>query len=398
MKKKLIQFGAGNIGRSFIGQVFSRSGYEVVFVDIAEPIVKGLNEKQEYRVIVKRNNRPDETITVTGVRAVDGRNIEEAAAEIADAAYLSTSVGKLALPHIMPVIAKGLSMRHEQQPSTPLDIIIAENIRNGASFFLEELKKHLPGDFPLREYVGLVETSIGKMVPIMKDEDIRRDPLWVFAEEYNSLILDRKGFKNPVPDIFGAHPVDNIDAYVDRKLFIHNFGHAAAAYLGYARNPDWIFLWEPLREENLLRQVREAMTQSAEALHREYPADLSLPSLKDHIEDLLFRFRNQALGDTIFRVGRDLRRKLEKSDRLVGAMLLAIKHGVPFNGLLGVFDSALTFRAADEHGELFPGDREFAETWYPKGVREILLHVTGLDPAIPNEEKLLEHICRSYKV
>ncbi|MBA7563374.1 Mannitol-1-phosphate 5-dehydrogenase [subsurface metagenome] len=41
IKKKMIQFGAGNIGRSFIGQLFSRSGYEVVFVDIN----KKLNNK-----------------------------------------------------------------------------------------------------------------------------------------------------------------------------------------------------------------------------------------------------------------------------------------------------------------------------------------------------------------
>ncbi|TFG61321.1 MAG: mannitol-1-phosphate 5-dehydrogenase [Spirochaetales bacterium] len=392
MIKKLIQFGAGNIGRSFIGQVFSRSGFEVVFIDIADTIVDELNRRGEYRVIVKRNDKPDETITVKNVRAVNGKNREEAAAEVAGAAYVSTSVGKQALNHIMPVLAKGLILRRQETPSLPLDIIIAENLRNGAAFFREELLKNLPPDYPLDDLAGLVETSIGKMVPIMREEDIRQDPLWVFGEEYNSLIMDRLGFRNPVPEIIGAHPVDNIKAYVDRKLFIHNLGHAASAYFGFRHDPSWTYIWEPLQEPAILRQVREAMTQSALALQREYPADLPMPELEEHIDDLLFRFQNRALGDTIFRVGRDLMRKLEKSDRIVGAMLLAMKHGLPCDALIGVLKAALDFRAGDEQGRMFPGDLAFAEIWHPRGLKEILTGVSGLDLSVPLEADLLNSI------
>ena len=32
-EKKILIFGAGKIGRSFIGQLFSRAGYELVFID-----------------------------------------------------------------------------------------------------------------------------------------------------------------------------------------------------------------------------------------------------------------------------------------------------------------------------------------------------------------------------
>ena len=43
-KKLLIQFGAGNIGRSFLGQIFARNGWEVVFVDVDELLLKELNQ------------------------------------------------------------------------------------------------------------------------------------------------------------------------------------------------------------------------------------------------------------------------------------------------------------------------------------------------------------------
>ena len=75
--------------------------------------------------------------------------------------------------------------------------------------------------------MGLVETSIGKMVPIMKTEDLEEDPLLVYAEPYNTLILDRKGFLGDIPHIEEFALKDNIKAWVDRKAFIHNLGHAA---------------------------------------------------------------------------------------------------------------------------------------------------------------------------
>ena len=405
---KLVQFGAGNIGRSFIGQVFSRGGYEVVFVDIDIKLIERLNSEGEYRVVIKRNDRPDEILTVGGVRGVDGRYTARVAEEIAGASYISTSVGKGALPHIMPVIAKGLEVRMEKdrppgpktrRPGTrpaarPLDIIIAENIRNGADFFRSSLAGHLPEDFPLDDVLGLVETSIGKMVPIMREEDLEHDPLWVFAEEYNTLIVAGGGFKGPLPDVPGLKPVKNITAYVDRKLFIHNLGHAAAAYLGYRRNPDWDYIWEPLEDGEVYAETRRAMEEAAAALNAEYPADLPQADLEEHIDDLLTRFRNRALGDTVYRVGRDLNRKLGRNDRLVGAMLLAEKHSLPYTGIAKAVQAAFTFRKTDEEGNLFPGDEEFASAIYPKGPENILAEVCGLDDTLPEDaavmEKLLE--------
>ncbi len=42
----LVQFGAGNIGRSFIGQLFANSGYDVIFIDVAKPLVEALNAQR----------------------------------------------------------------------------------------------------------------------------------------------------------------------------------------------------------------------------------------------------------------------------------------------------------------------------------------------------------------
>ena len=226
----------------------------------------------------------------------------------------------------------------------------------------------------------------------MKKEDLEQDPLWVFAEAYNNLILDKGGFKNDIPSIDAIKPVENITAYVDRKLFIHNMGHATTAYFGYEHNPDFIYIWEALEVPEIFNRVKKAMEESKEALHREYPKDLSLNDLDRHIHDLLYRFQNRALGDTIFRVGRDLYIKLGKSDRIGGSMLLAKKHDLPCETVAQAYVAGCSFRAKDETGKLFPGDRDFSEKEWPKGVEGILRDVSDLSEADPLEKEVIEEV------
>ena len=427
---KLIQFGAGNIGRSFIGQVFSRAGWEVVFVDVDQRLVKLLNEKRFYTVAIKREGRADETRQIGPVRAVNGRDTEAVAADLAGADLAGTSVGKNALPKVLPVIAKGLAVRFgledghaarhgEFSAGRPLDIIIAENDREAPALFRSVLSAELgpelpegnrparpdlslssPAGFSLETMVGLVETSIGKMVPIMKAADLAEDPLLLFAEEYETLIVDKLGFRGPLPEIPSLHPVDPIAAYVDRKLFIHNLGHAASAYLGYAAAAESgektvQTIPQALALPNVEESVRRAMNEAAAALVLEYPqsqysGSYSRADLSGHIDDLLFRFKNSALSDTIHRVGRDLRRKLAREDRITGAMLLCAKHGLPFGAVAKVYRAALDFAAPAENGALFPADEEFRSFYEldnkSAGKPErILREVSGLDVSLPED-------------
>lgn len=226
-KEKIVIFGAGKIGRSFIGQLFSRGGYEVVFIDVYQRIIDELNIRKNYNVIIKSDK--EDIINITNVRGVHGDDASAVAFEVATAALLAVSVGLHGLNSIIPLLTKGLQQRFAIDEKSALDIIIAENMLNADAFFRDELRKIMPNDYPFDQLVGLVETSIGKMVPIMLKKDVEEDILQVFAEPYNTLILDRKAFKNPIPQIFGLSPKENMKAWVDRKLFIHNLGHAATA-------------------------------------------------------------------------------------------------------------------------------------------------------------------------
>jgi mannitol-1-phosphate 5-dehydrogenase len=384
--KKLVIFGAGKIGRSFIGQLFSRGGYEVVFIDVYKPVIDELNRRGNYNVIVK--SEKEEILNIKNVRAVYSGDEGKAAEEIATAGILAVSVGLNAIPKIIPLLAKGLTERFKRDNKSALDIILAENLRDAAEYFYARLREVLPPDFPLNELVGLVETSIGKMVPIMKMKDQEEDLLQVFAEPYNTLILDKKAFKNPVPSIEGLAPKNNMKAWVDRKLFIHNLGHAAAAYLGYLYDPKFIFLYEPLNIPEIYREIRETMLQSADILLKKYPDEFTAETLTAHIDDLLSRFKNIYLGDTIFRVGCDLLRKLSAHDRLAGAVHLALDMNLPYEKILFALVCGCRFRAEDEAGNMLPEDIEFRGI-YEKGIKYVLTDICGFSETL-NKELIAE--------
>lgn len=389
--KSILIFGAGKIGRSFIGQLFGLSGYEVIFSDVDLDIVQALNQRKSYPVVIK--GETEETLIIPNVRAISGLDKAAVVQEVSKAAILAVSVGKNALEKVIPLIADGLKLRYKISPDRPLDIIIAENMRSASEFIHEKLSDCLPEDYPIDKLVGLVETSIGKMVPIMQQSDLEKDPLMVFAEPYNSLILDKNGFKGEIPEVKGLSPKENIKAWVDRKAFVHNLGHATVAYFGSFRHPQATFIYEVLEDSEVHDFAKSVMLQAAQVLKAVYPLDFSVNDLEAHVDDLLFRFQNKALRDTIFRVGQDIPRKLGHDDRFVGIIRLAISRGMEYDKFLDAMLYAFFFRAADENGLKSEQDILFDQT-LSKGLNYALEQVCGFDAE--KDKKLIEKLGSDY--
>lgn len=385
----LVQFGAGNIGRGFIGSLFARAGYEVCFVDVDPVLVEGLRARGGYRVEI-RDDPPGELI-IEGVRAVDGRDADLVVAELLRADVAGTAVGPNVLPRLAGVLARAVLARAEAG-RPPLDVILCENLRNAASAVRASLAPHLPEGFPLERHLGLVETSIGKMVPLLTKEDREEDPLRVAVEAYDTLICDRLGFRNGVPPVAGLDPKSHMAAWVDRKLYIHNLGHAAAAYIGHASDPSLQFVWEVMERPAPRAVARAAMWEAGRALIAQYPGEFDEAAIGAHIDDLLRRFGNRALGDTVHRVGRDLARKLSGEDRLVGALKLEATHGGLGPATLLAAACALHFRAPDEEGRSLATDESIVARVEAGEVREVLASVTGLDATAEPDGSIMRGI------
>ena len=321
---KAVMYGGGNIGRGFIGALFSASGYRVTFVDVAKPVVESLNEKGSYPVRILKG-ATYEDVQVQNVCAVDGNDQNAVAQAIAEADIMATAVGVNILKFIIGNLVAGIRLRKAQNGGK-LNILICENLMDANKVLEKMLKEHLNEEEQawFDENIGLVEASIGRMVPVQTEEMKDGNPMRVCVESYGFLPVDKDVFKGEIPAIKSMVPFSPFDFYLKRKLYIHNMGHATCAYLGDLLGLPYIYQAIDVPQIRVI--VENAMLESALALSKKYGVELS--DIRAHIEDLLFRFTNEALKDTCQRVGGDPARKLSPEDRLIGASKLAVCQGV----------------------------------------------------------------------
>ena len=324
--KKFIMYGAGNIGRGFIGQLFSDSDYKVGFVDINEQVITKLNEDKEYPVDVVNGDVLDEQI-VKNVYGIDGKDVELVADEIASADIMATAIGVNVLKFIAKPIAMGLKKRF---------------INNAKPFIKEQIPEYADR---VEKEIGFVEASIGRMVPVLPEEKKMGNPLRVYVEPYNILPVDKDAFKGEIPNVKNLYPFTPFNLFIERKLFMHNMSHATSAYLGYQRG--YTYIYQAMEDVDIRLVVSKALTQSAVALSKENGVEIE--GLLSHADNLIYRFTNVALGDTVERVGKDTIRKLSSNDRLIGAINLCEKHNLPCSYLcIGVAGGLLFNPNSDE--------------------------------------------------
>ena len=382
--KKAVMYGAGNIGRGFIGKVFSDSGYEVVFLDIMQDVIDEMNRRGEYTVRIVSNEGEQDT-RVAPVRAVNSTT-DQAIDEIATCDIMATAVGVNILPRVAPAIAKGIVARMERS-GKPLNIILCENqlevdklMREWLyACFTDEQKRWAD------ENLGLVEPSIGRMVPPLTPEMRARDRLLICVEPYCELPVDRDAFKGEIPQLAGLIPYSPFEFYIKRKLFLHNGGHATCAYLGTLKGYEMI--WQAIEDPEIYAAAKASMMVSAQALIRRFGEGVR-ENVESNVLDLLERFRNRALKDTVARVGADPVRKLRRNDRLVGAALFAMEENVDPAPIIRAILAALRFDRADDASAV-----EIRKALHEQWIDYVLSHYMSLNP----EEKLYQLIRDAYR-
>ncbi|MBQ9485347.1 MAG: mannitol dehydrogenase [Clostridia bacterium] len=361
--KKFIMYGAGNIGRGFIGQTFSASGYKVGFIDINMEVINALNEKGEYPVNIVTTDKNEEK-PVKNVYGIDGKDVELVSNEIASCDLMATAIGVNVLKFIAKPIALGIKKRAKKN-CAPLNIIICENLIGADEYLKGLIVAAIP---ELKDYVeknvGFVEASIGRMVPVMTEEKKAGNPLRVYVEPYDILPVDKAAFKGEPPaDVKNLYPFSPFSLFIQRKLFMHNMSHALCAYLGYLRGYEYIY--QAIGDFDIKYCALRALTHSAFAVAKENGVETE--GLIAHAENLLYRFTNTALADTVERVGKDTKRKLGSNDRLIGALKLCEKHGVDGEYIcIGIAAGLLFAPPADASANEV---KEFAEK---NGVKETL--------------------------
>ena len=331
-----LHFGAGKIGRGFIGALLRQSGYSVVFADALPQVVDAINCEGGYNIHLLDSQNVVQRID--GVSALLASS-DLAVQKVAEVDVITTAVSMSRLADVAAVIARGLERRFAVGTTAPLNILCCENgIR--ATSHLRTLVAELIDLNVVGQNVGFVDCCVDRIVPIVTMEN----PLDVAVEPYFEWCIDRTAVVGQLPNLTAAHFVDDIDAYVSRKLFTLNTAHCTTAYLGAHKG--YKYIHEAICDAEIRAIVSGVMRECSEALVQKF--SLPMAEQMSYAETILSRFANAQLGDTVARVSRDPKRKLSPQLYFSYPIAMALECGVAVDYLATAVAAAIAFRSNDD--------------------------------------------------
>lgn len=379
-KMNALHFGAGNIGRGFIGKLLSDSNIFVTFADINQTQIDQINQNKQYGVkIVGDTSRVE---IVKNIAAINSKDEVAVIEQVKMVDLITTAVGPNVLGFIAPLFAKALVARIESGNMAPLNIIACENMVRGTTFFKEKIFENLTAEQQnmIERTVGFVDSAVDRIVPPAELNE--NDPLEVTVEEFSEWIVDKTQFKGIIPDIKGMELTDNLMAFVERKLFTLNTGHLICAYLGKQAGVQWIK--EAIAMDSIKAAVKATMEESGAVLIKRYGFDSKAHAA--YIEKILKRFANPYLKDDVNRVGREPIRKLSQNDRLIKPLLGTLEYSLPHTYLVNGVVMALQYRNEED-----PQAVELAEFIASNGVAKAIKKYTGLTDQVVIDQVVAQY-------
>lgn len=381
MKKKIIVFGAGATGRGHIGLLCYQAGYELVFVDKDHELVERLQQEKAYRVRLfggEAGPHSFHDVWVRDYRVYCHDQRDEIATEFMDAALVLTAVFDQNLPDVAKTVARGILACWRKGRVEPLNVIACENMMDSSSTLGRYVQALLTREnIQVSNGFGFPDCMISRVVP-------RPHPgsLDLITEDYNEWTVRAEAFKGPKPP--GLHAlelVSNQTARLERKLFIHNGGHAVCGYMGFHRGCDYIH--EAVQDPVVSEAVGGALDELGEVVRRKH--GFSKESIEQYKLDLGRRGAIPEMRDEVLRVVRDPIRKLSPRERLVAPALLALEYGLPRKWIVKGIVAALKYcHPSDPQSLVLDGKIK------SNGLLSVLEEICGLEADCPLTQEILQ--------
>lgn len=339
---KATHFGAGNIGRGFIGEILAKNGFSIEFVDINETIIDALMSRKGYTIeLAEESKQQIQVANVTGIN--NQKNPEAVVESVATSQIVTTAIGPNILPFIAELIAKGIQKRKANHVTEKLDVIACENMIGGSQFLFEKVKAYLTQedlDY-VNQYVGFPNAAVDRIVPIQHHED----PLFVSVEPFSEWVVDKTQMKNPELVLSDVEYVDDLEPYIERKLFSVNTGHASVAYTGASLGYQTID--EAIADEKVLTTLENVLKETGSLLIAKWQFDPQVHQA--YAQKIVARFKNPYISDAITRVARTPIRKLGYDERFIRPIRELHDRNLSYQQLLTVV--GLIFNYRDEKDE-----------------------------------------------
>ncbi len=386
MGGKAIHFGGGNIGRGFVAEFLHNSGYEVVFVDVVDSLIETLQKTPSYEV-TEIGPEGETKFTIDNFRAINSKHeMEKVIHEIATADIVTCAVGPNILKFIAEPIAKGIDARKE---STPLAVIACENAIGATDTLRGFIEQKLSEDSKssIKDKARFANSAIDRIVPL-QDEGAGMN---VKIEKFYEWCVESEPFKPADPPaIKGVHYVEDLQPYIERKLYTVNTGHATAAYYGHNRGKKYIH--EVLEDKELHDIVEETLKETAHLITTKF-THISKQEQEDYVKAIVKRISNPVLKDNVERVGRAPLRKLSRKERFIGPAAMLAENGDKVECLLGGLEMAFRFQNVEGDEE----SAELAKKLKQMSATEATKDITGLDEKHPLFKKVEEVVAKVQK-
>ncbi|WP_313125341.1 mannitol-1-phosphate 5-dehydrogenase [Proteiniclasticum ruminis] len=375
-----LHFGAGNIGRGFIGLLLAQNGFQVTFADVSEVLIDAIKKEGKYRVILADESH--EAVPVEGVFGINSAKEPDALKEaVLKADLITTAVGVNIVPHIGRSLLEGIKERLHQEKVTPFSIIACENAVGATKVLKEALYEGLSEDEKtLAEmYIGFPNSAVDRIVPMQKNEN----PLDVQVEPFFEWVVEEDAVKGELRSLEGVHYVKDLTPYIERKLFTVNTGHAATAYFGLLKGHETVL--QAMKDEEVVTAVRGVLKETSAYIVKSYGFDE-----KEHqayVEKILSRFENPYISDDLTRVARSPIRKISPSDRFMKPAMGLISLGLEPKDLARAI-AALLLYINEEDPEAVVLQKDLKEL----GLSEVLHKYAGLS----EEDALAKLIKKEY--
>ncbi len=370
MAEKVVVFGAGATGRGHVGLLAWQAGFEIVFVDKKPELLEVLSRTGQY--LVKLHGQRCQEITVSGYRVYHHLDRVRVADEIRDAALILTAVFDQNLPDVAQTISQGVSACRRADRVRPLNCIACENMMDSSSTLGRHVRALLSAEDAAwcDQYVGFPDSMISRVVPRPEP-----DPLVIVAEDYNEWTARAEAFRGSKPAALAAlELVDNQTARLERKLFLHNGGHAVCGYVGFHRSHR--FIHEAVADPVVAQHVLGAMDELGDVVRRRW--GFSAESVEAYKQDFCRRGAIAEMRDEILRVVRDPIRKLSPRERLVAPAKLAVEYGLPRTWIVRGIVAALRYRHPQD-----PQSLDLAQRLARRRLPEVLEEVCEIGPDSP---------------
>lgn len=366
---KAVHFGAGNIGRGFIGEILHKNGFDITFVDINETLIDALNDRDSYEI--EYADDAHQRLTVSGFDGINnGKDPESVVQAVAEADIVTTAIGPNILPYIAELIANGIKLRRENGDTRQMDIIACENMIGGTDFLNEKVSAYFDeaDRIYVDQHIGFPNAAVDRIVPMQSHED----PLFVSVEPFSEWVIDHTNVKGTQIKLEGVLYVEDLLPYIERKLFSVNTGHATTAYTG--KHFGYETIDQALENDIVLQQLQAVLAETGALLVEKWGFDQETHAA--YANKIVGRFQNSHISDAITRVARTPIRKLGYDERFIRPIREAKERGLAYDALLETVAYIFEYNDADDEQS-----QELQKMLANQPLDQVIQTVTGLEDA-----------------